>query len=68
MKINDKCIFKGTKGDCECIILDKIIKMGPSIQNDELQTMDLRENTYYKIVYNNKEIWVTGNFLIKKEE
>ena len=67
MEINDKCIFKGTKGDSQCVILDKITKYGPSIQNDELQTMDLSLNTYYKIKYNDKEIWVTRGFLVEEQ-
>lgn len=65
MNIHDRCIFNGTKGEVNCIILDKVTKMGPSIQNDALQTMDLTLNTYYKIMYYDKEIWVTSNFLKK---
>lgn len=63
MEINDKCLFYGTKGTKECIILDKETKLGSSIQNDAQQTMDLSLNTYYKIEYFGKEIWVSGNFL-----
>ena len=63
MEINDKCIFYGTKGIKECVILDKETKFGSSIQNDSQQTMDLSLNTYYKIEYFGKEIWVSGNFL-----
>ncbi len=65
MNINDKCIYNGTKGKEECVILDKETKFGPSIQNDALQTMDLQLTTYYKIIYQNKEIWVSENFLVK---
>ena len=63
MEINDRCFFYGTKGTKECFIIDKTTKLGPSIQNDALQTMDLSLNTYYKIEYLGKEIWVTSNFL-----
>ena len=63
MNINDKCIYLGTKGEANVVILDKVTKLGPSIQNDALQTMDLSMNTYYKIMYLDKEIWVTSNFL-----
>ncbi len=66
MNINDKCIFKGTKGDAECIILDKEVRRGSSIQNDSMQTMDLVITTYYKINYFDRDIWVTENFLEKK--
>ena len=65
MNINDKCIYLGTKGEANVVILDKVTKLGPSIQNDALQTMDLSRNTYYKIMYLDKEIWVTSNFLKK---
>ena len=65
MNINDKCIYLGTKGEVIVVILDKVTKLGPSIQNDGLQTMDLKLNTYYKIIYFNEEIWVTENFLKK---
>ena len=65
MNINDKCIFISSKGEVECVILDKIVKMGASIQNDAYQTMDYSLNTYYKIHFNDKEIWVTGNFIKK---
>jgi len=65
MNINDKCIYLGTKGEANVVILDKVTKLGPSIQNDALQTMDLSMNTYYKIMYLDKEIWVTSNFLKK---
>lgn len=65
MNINDKCIYLGTKGESLCTILEINTKMGPSIQNDSLQTMDYSLNTYYKIIYNNQEIWVTKNFLKK---
>ena len=64
--INDKCIFNGTKGKKEVVILDKVTRMGSSIQNDALQSMDLSLNTYYKINYFNQEIWVTMNFLSKE--
>ena len=63
MEINDKCLFYGTKGTVECIILDKETKMGPSILNDAQQTMDLSLTTYYQIEYFGKKIWVSGNFL-----
>ena len=65
MNINDKCVYLGTKGEVTVVILDKVTKLGPSIQNDALQTMDLSMNTYYKIMYLDKEIWVTSNFLKK---
>ena len=65
MNINDKCVYLGTKGEANVVILDKVTKLGPSIQNDALQTMDLSMNTYYKIMYLDKEIWVTSNFLKK---
>lgn len=63
MEINDKCLFYGSKGIKECVVLDKVTQMGPSIQNDTMQTMDLSLNTYYKIEYNDNIIWVTKNFL-----
>ena len=65
MNINDKCVYLGTKGEANVVILDKVTKLGPSIQNDALQTLDLSMNTYYKIMYLDKEIWVTSNFLKK---
>lgn len=65
MDINDKCIFHGTKGDKECIILDKKIELGSSIKNDALQSMDLKLTTYYKINYYDKYIWVSEGFLSK---
>ena len=65
MKINDKCIFYGTKGNKECVILDKKTELGSSIKNDALQSMDLKFTTYYKINYLNEDIWVTEGFLSK---
>ena len=66
MEINDKCLFYGSKGFKECVILDKVTQMGPSIQSDTMKTMDLSLTTYYKINYFGKEIWVTANFLSKE--
>ena len=63
LNINDKCIFEGTKGKQEVVVLDRVQRMGPSIKNDNLQTMDLSLNTYYKINYLGKDIWVSENFL-----
>ena len=65
MNINDKCLFYGTKGNKECIILDKKNELGSSIKNDALQSMDLVLTTYYKIEYLNEYIWVTEGFLSK---
>ena len=66
IEINDKYIFNGSKGKEEVVILAKVTRMGPSIQSDSLQTMDLSLTTYYKINYFGKEIWVTANFLSKE--
>ena len=66
ININEKYIFNGTKGKKEVVVLDSITKMGSSIKNDALQSMDLSLNTYYKIIYLDKEIWVTSNFLTKE--
>ena len=68
MKINDKCIYKGSKGNKTCIILDVKIELGPSIQSDNIQTMDLKITTYYMINYEGKDIWVTEGFLEKIQE
>lgn len=66
LNVNDVCIFNGTKGKERVVILDKKSRMGASIQNDSMQTMDLSLNTYYKINYFGNEIWVTENFLNKE--
>ena len=68
MNIGDICIFKGTKGDLNCEILDIKEEYGSSIKNDAMKTMDLVLTTYYKINYFNQDIWVTGGFLELKNE
>ena len=65
MQINDKCMYYGTQGNEECVILDKKTEYGSSIQNDAMQTMDYTLTTYFKIKYKDKEVWVSGNFLTK---
>ena len=63
MKIGDKCLFLGSKGDAKVIILDIKEEYGSSIKNDAMQTMDLVLTKYFKINYFDQEIWVTRGFL-----
>ena len=65
MKINDKCKYIVKDTEYDCVILDKKEEFGPSIKNHLLQTMDLTKNIYFKINFNNEEVWVTANFLKK---
>ena len=65
MKINDKCKYIVKDAEYDCVILDKKEEFGPSIKNHLLQTMDLTKNIYFKINFNNEEVWVTANFLKK---
>ena len=65
MKINDKCKYIVNNIEYDCVILDKKEEFGPSIKNHLLQTMDLTKNIYFKINFNNEEVWVTANFLKK---
>ena len=65
MNINDKCKYIVKDTEYDCVILDKKEEFGPSIKNHLLQTMDLSKNVYFKIIFNNEEVWVTANFLKK---
>ena len=65
MKINDKCKYIVKDTEYDCVILDKKEEFGSSIKNHLLQTMDLTKNIYFKINFNNEEVWVTANFLKK---
>ena len=65
MKINDKCKYIVKDTEYDCVILDKKEEFCPSIKNHLLQTMDLTKNIYFKINFNNEEVWVTANFLKK---
>lgn len=63
MKVGDKCLFLGSKGESVVIILDIKEEYGSSIKNDVMQTMDLVLTKYFKINYFDNEIWVTSGFL-----
>ena len=66
MNIGDLCYYIYQYEKYECKILDIKKEYGPSIKNHLMQTMDLVYTTYYKISFNNENIWVTKNYLINK--